>query len=64
MIGNINKGEDRRRKETVAFPFIFSFLPRATGTQSWDPVVVSSGFVPCDFFIYADSSLWATGRFR
>jgi len=23
MIGNINKGEDRRKKETVAFSFIF-----------------------------------------
>jgi len=34
-IGNINKGEDRRRKETVAFPLILFFLLlRATETQS------------------------------
>lgn len=45
MIGNINKG-DRRRKETVIFLFILFFLfflPRATGTQSWDPVVAFVG---------------------
>lgn len=66
MIGNINKGDRReKKKEIVVFPFILLFflLPRATGTQSWNPVVVSFRDSFRAIATYADSSPGATGRF-